>query len=171
MLAGRIRPRLQDVAGDHERPGDHPVPGNLRIRADVDQCRARAHRGLGSGWDAAGTSRFCPRPEAGQWSSAPSSPRCHADPPYSARGADRGPRQAMVAAQLARLQAAYSVTGHHVWHGTRRPKAAPVPAPLPGMAGSGSNGVGPGRAGKPDRAWVLGCTAPSRWCTWRRTRS
>jgi hypothetical protein len=47
MLTGRIQPPLQDVAGDHERPGDSPVPGNLQITADVDQYRARARRGQG----------------------------------------------------------------------------------------------------------------------------
>jgi hypothetical protein len=42
MLAVRIQPPLQDVAGDDQRPGDRPFPGDLRVTADIDQRRARA---------------------------------------------------------------------------------------------------------------------------------
>ena len=61
MLAGRIQPPLQEVAGDDERPGDSAIPGDLRIRADVDQCHAQAHgvQGLSGRQPVQATPRRC----------------------------------------------------------------------------------------------------------------
>lgn len=40
MLARRIKSPFEHVPRDHERARDDAIPGDLRVRADIDECSA-----------------------------------------------------------------------------------------------------------------------------------
>ena len=58
-LARGIQPPFQDVPGDHQRSSDDPIPGNLRIGANVDQdCPRPADAGTANPHSCASRSAF-----------------------------------------------------------------------------------------------------------------
>jgi hypothetical protein len=59
VLARGIQPPFQDVPGDHQRSRDDPIPGNLRIGANVDQdCPRPADAGTANFHSRASRSAF-----------------------------------------------------------------------------------------------------------------
>jgi hypothetical protein len=85
VLACRVQPPFQDVAGDHERSGDDAIGGDLRVGADADQRRPGAQRVPGFGGIEPVQATPCVRQELIDRGSGHA-----ADPTGDARGAAAG---------------------------------------------------------------------------------